>query len=290
MHDVSEQLQIWRNATEDEPRDFWRPTAASLELYAGLVDRIAHLHATFDQYPEEFLTERFVQALPSHERCVRGSEALLQEWLADPERDGKRRGTPEVSDKRSTTPWASKATIAADRRGHYRDFLDRLSGNDRSLWLRSMVNRDSLVAIARQLPRTLLHADLNRRNIGVGEDGTERAYVLIDWEAAAYANHAFDLVSLIGGKTFSMEDRETLEQYYLDRCRHYGGGALDDATWLLSLDLATAIEGLDRLPHNGEIVRRSGSAEYIAPALLVLPKSIVTCFGFAALDLCVQLP
>lgn len=263
MEDVSEQLQTWRNATEDEPRYFWRPTAASLDLYAGLVDRIAHMHAIVDQSRERLLPERIVGELKSQERCVRGAEKLLQEWFGDSGVVGTSTGAPEVPTEQGATPWTSRTTIAVDRRMHFVDFLDRLSANDRSLWLQNMMNRDSLAAIARRLPRTLIHGDLNRRNIGIDVVRSDREYVLIDWEAAAYANHAFDLAGVVGGKVFSAEERGMLERHYLDRYRHHGGVALDDATWRQSVDLASAVEALDRLPHNGEIVRGSGSTEYI---------------------------
>lgn len=259
MEDVSAELSTWKNATLDQTGFFWRPSPDCLGIYTDLLDRLAQQHVKWED-PKRLKDLRTVKRhLLSQERRLRELENLFREWFGSV--DSNHLDSPALREANAarvagSDQWASKANFTAHRRGNYIAFLRRLPTKDRSIWMRHMQCRDALVEAASVLPQTLLHGDLNWRNIGLCRSGSENSFILIDWEDATLGSHAFDVISLISGPVFSIHELSSLEDHYFERYTFHGGRLLDRQKWKRACEVAFAYVGICRLPHGSEVVRR----------------------------------
>lgn len=98
-----------------------------------------------------------------------------------------------------------------------RAYLDWLSPELRPMWERVLMDRSDLIAAANALPHTLLHGDLDDRNIGMSVDvGPDDAtLMLIDWEWICTGPGAFDAAKPIHQLLASCtEQPELLDTYF----------------------------------------------------------------------------
>ena len=244
MEDVSRELAAWKSSAV-VGGVFWKPSSGALELYADLLDRIAELHAKWEARNRKGLLEHLKIHLGPQESKLRRFESLFREWFGA---DHEPEDSPAVR--------KAKEAFTAARREKYLAFLSRLPAKTRTLWIKHMQCRNALVSAASDLPMTLLHGDLNWRNIGFRVADPATTFVLIDWEDACLGNQALDVFFLILGPVFSTTDLSSLAEQYYERYVSYGGDHLKRDQWERACHMAIAHYGLCWLPHKSELVRQ----------------------------------
>ena len=267
MDDVSAELTAWKEATAGPKGSFYQTSQASFELYTDLLDRIAQVHAKWETSERKDDLSTIQKHLARQERRLRSFESLFREWFGSADDDYLNSQAMTEVVAPSVAPsdqWTSKRSFAAARRQNYQAFLDRLSNGDRLVWIRHMQSSDALVEAASALPQTLLHGDLGWRNIGLCRAVSGNEFILIDWEFAMLGSHALDVIGLISGPAFSADEHSSLEEHYLDMYIEHGGQLLNKQQWKRACQVAIALDGICRLPHNSEIVRRQNQATYTA--------------------------
>jgi thiamine kinase-like enzyme len=228
LQDVTPDLALWKCLTR-EPSD--------LQCEKLLLDRLAYLHAQWETGDGQQLLAASSAWLVSQERRLRWFEPLWKEWVG-----GRSAGIDETPYYRAAKAYAERA------HGWVLAFLDRLSAADRDLWTRHMVDRDSLVSAARDLPVTLIHGDVVPRNVGLRRAGGEDTFVLIDWELAGVSAPALEVVHFLGHPLRDVTDHwELLDHYYSRYLRHHGT-AYTPALWTRSCTIAIAHYGVTFLP------------------------------------------
>jgi thiamine kinase-like enzyme len=265
MDDVSAELATWKDATAGRSGSFWQPSPECFAIYAELLDRIAHLHAKWEGPKCRNDLRSMRRHLDRQERKLRSFESLFREWFGSA--DGEYGGSPTTTaalPPRVTgqAQWASQEGFAAARKQNYEVFVARLSEKDRSVWIRHMHCRDGVVEAASTLPQTLLHGDLGWRNMGIRTSESGSEFILIDWESASLGNHAFDAIGLVTGRAFSADEMASLEEHYFEKYTYHGGRLMDRRQWKRACDVAIANNGIGRLPHFSEIVRRARLDSY----------------------------
>ena len=171
-------------------------------------------------------------------------------------------------------------------RANLRTFLDWLPAPDRTLWQELICDRSALVAACQVLPQTLLHGDLDDRNIGLRwSNATEEApdLILIDWEWMGAGPPALDIAKILHqfyviclppptllDTYFDLLDE--LSAFYLERYVAAGGQTKDPALWRRSLGLGLIREHLTPLPHvigNLVLAAQAETSSHIIPGMVI---------------------
>lgn len=181
-----------------------------------------------------------------------------------------------------------------DLRADLTAFLDWLPARDRALFTELLCHREPLAAALGAFPRTLLHGDLDDRNVGLHLPGdpagaggavdaereaeTEAELLLIDWEWMGFGTPALDVAHLwaafpavcdpsqpLPSAVFSDE----LPTFYFERYRAYGGALLDARAWRQACALAYLGLGLGQVPFFGAMVRQD-----VRPVVAVLARQL----------------
>lgn len=126
-------------------------------------------------------------------------------------------------------------------------FLNWLSEPDRVIWEKHLPDREVLVKACSNLPQTLLHGDLDPRNIGLRWRNVDPHLLLIDWEWIGVGSPALDVRHAIeSGIAIDAtdDDSQQLADFYFDRYLAHGGKLMDRPTWERAYNLALIFYGL----------------------------------------------
>jgi hypothetical protein len=173
-------------------------------------------------------------------------------------------------------------------------FLEARPRDERRLWEEFMIDRQPLVEALAGYPQTLLHNDLDDRNIGLrwsgglpqmdAEERDKADLLLIDWEWLALGPAALDVANLIlrlpvmiapGTPIPEKVWNNELAGYYFEHYRAAGGRCADWASWRRSFGLATVVKGLAQMPFVHGSLRRSIRGEAPLPQIVGVPEEVV---------------
>jgi len=163
-------------------------------------------------------------------------------------------------------------------------FLGWLEPSVRPIWEELLVDRGRLVDRFTGLPYTLLHGDLDDRNIGLSwSPSGESELVLIDWEwmgkgpAAMDVAKVFIYLPLLCEPTSPCPEAcwsiELLDDYYKNY-RAAGGKRLDYDTWRRSYDLGLVAQALSPLPWVVGNILRTLDGKAPLPEFPGLPEEV----------------
>lgn len=137
-------------------------------------------------------------------------------------------------------------------------FLDWLEPAYLSVFEELLVDRSRLVDCFADIPCTLLHGDLDDRNIGLSwSSSSEGELLLIDWEWMGCGPAAMDVAKLLIHASMMLEPgsqcpdncwSDELPDHYYESYRLAGGTQLDYATWRRSYDLALIAQAVWPFP------------------------------------------
>jgi hypothetical protein len=137
-------------------------------------------------------------------------------------------------------------------------FLEWLNPSVRPILEGLLVDRRRLVDGFAEIPCTLLHGDLDDRNIGLTQSSAgESELVLIDWERMSRGPAAMDVAKLLilvfmlcepGAPIPDSFWSDELPDFYYENYRRAGGNKLDHDTWRKSYDLALIAEAVWPFP------------------------------------------
>ncbi len=143
-----------------------------------------------------------------------------------------------------------------------RAFLDWLSPELRPMWERVLLDRSDLIAAANALPHTLLHGDLDDRNIGLSVDISpdDATLTLIDWEWICTGPGAVDAAKPIHQLLASCTGQpELLDTYfemlplwgeeYAQAYQRHGGLRASEDQVLHAYHLGHVREAMSPFPH-----------------------------------------
>jgi len=173
-------------------------------------------------------------------------------------------------------------------------FLEAQPGDERRVWEHLMIDRRDLVAGLAGYPQTLLHSDLDDRNIGLrwrnGGAATNSPaldtpdLVLIDWEWIARGPAAVDVANLLVKLPIMLSPSapfpkalrtNDLADDYFKHYRAAGGRCLDLASWRRSYGLAYIAQGVAQIPFTCGSFRRSIGGEKPLPEMIGVPEAVV---------------
>jgi hypothetical protein len=173
-------------------------------------------------------------------------------------------------------------------------FLEDRPADERRLWERLLVDRSALVDGLADYPPTLLHGDLDDRNIGlrwpdpaaVSEAPAPRwpNLVLIDWEWMALGPAAIDVANIVqrvpiiiapgAGIPEAVWSDDLVDQYFA-HYRAAGGRYAEAARWRRSFGLALVAQGLTQMPFVHGSLRRAIRGELPVPQIVGVPEMVI---------------
>jgi thiamine kinase-like enzyme len=168
-------------------------------------------------------------------------------------------------------------------------FLEDRAAEERRLWEELLVDRRALVDGLAAYPATLLHNDLDDRNIGLRWPGdaamTEAPdLLLIDWEWIALGPAAIDVANIVQRAPIMIRPgaaipeaiwTDALADHYFAHYRAAGGRSLDAAQWRRSFGLALVAQGLTQMPFIHGSLRRSIRGELPAPQIIGVSEAVI---------------
>jgi hypothetical protein len=244
-----------------------------------ILARLAHFHALWEQ-PER---QAELQACS----WLRRPELYLWDMAPTYARALRRPPVAQMPPDASGPPvWDGlSADLAA--------FLEGRPADERRLWERLLIDRHELVEGLAPYPQTLLHNDLDDRNIGLRWPGgalTEIAaldspdLVLIDWEWIALGPAAIDVANIVqrlpimiapGSLIPEAVWTDELADYYFAHYRAVGGRCADAAAWRRSYGLALVAQGVAQMPFIHGSLRRAIRGELPPPQIVGVSEAVV---------------
>jgi Phosphotransferase enzyme family len=262
MEDVSPALSIYS-------RDLPLHPAQALTRARLVLERMARLHVRWER-PDRQATLRRCPWLVPMERFLWFEADRCAAALGHAARPGSR--------------------PVGDLTDEYRDdlaaLLAWLPSADRAMFEDLFCHRERLVSAMRPFPRTLIHGDLDDRNLGLrqgpasgaSEEATE--LVLIDWEWMAFGTPALDVARFWGGfpavcdLSMSLPEAafsDELPAYYFEHYRAYGGALLDARAWHRACSLALLGLTMSQVSFIGSMIRHD-----VAPVVAGLARQLDT--------------
>jgi hypothetical protein len=170
-------------------------------------------------------------------------------------------------------------------------FLSARPADERRVWEGLLIDRRSLESLA-GYPPTLIHNDLDDRNIGLRwPDGKARAttpdlpgLVLIDWEWMALGPAAIDAATTIlrlpimitpGTPIPGAIWTDELVDYYYAHYREAGGACTNVVSWRRSYGLAYIAQALTQMPFVHGRMLRAIYGEIPPPQIVGVPDEII---------------
>jgi thiamine kinase-like enzyme len=219
-----------------------------------ILARLAHVHALWEQ-PE------------------RQAELQAANW----------RWRPDL-DLWAMAPAPPEAGDSADLEA----FLAARPAEERRLWERLLINREAVVAGLIDAPHTLIHNDLDDRNLGLhwpdGGATDSPAVVLIDWEWLALGPAVIDVAKIIqmvpilvtpGAPIPASVWGDELAQAYFAHYQAAGGQWAHVAGWRRTYGLAIVAQGLAQMPWIHGQLRRTIRGELPPPQLVGVPEAVL---------------
>lgn len=250
MEDVADALGRYSREAPLQP-------AEAMARVSLVLDRLARLHSWWER-PEQQARLRACPWLVPTERflwCEAGSCAAA---LGRGARSGRPPGNVVTEAYREDV-----ATLLA-----------WVPVGDRAVFERLLYDRAPLEAALRSAPRTLIHGDVDDRNLGLRPAPDRTAHhepvdavsdlVLIDWEWMGLGTPALD-VARIWATLPAICDRMQpcpeaafsgeLMDLYLDRYLAYGGRQIEPHSWRRQCTLAMLAHGLSQVRFMGAVLR-----------------------------------
>lgn len=250
MEDIADALDRYSRTSALQPPE----AVARVSL---VLDRLARLHSWWER-PEQQAKLHACPWLVPTERFLWSEAGSCAVALGRVASSGMPPGS-EVTDE-------YRADLAA--------LLAWLPAGDRAVFERLLYDRTPLEAILASAPRTLIHGDLDDRNLGLrpasprtvrDEDADAPSeLVLIDWEWMGLGTPALDVARLWATfpavcdraqpcpeATFTGE----LLDFYLDRYHAYGGRQIDPRAWRRTCALAMLAHALSQVRFIGSVLR-----------------------------------
>jgi hypothetical protein len=244
-----------------------------------ILARLAHFHAAWEQ-PER---QAELQASPWLPRA----EVYL--WHLAPAY-AQALGRPPIAH----LPPTAGAPIEQDGLGaDLAAFLDSRPADEQRLWERLLIDRHALVEQLAADPQTLLHNDLDDRNIGLRWPGdgalTESPaleppdVVLIDWEWMAIGPAALDVAKIIqflpvlhtpGAPMPAAFWTNELADYYFAHYRAAGGRSVDLTRWRRSYGMGLVARALAQMPLTHGRMLRTIHGELPPPQIAGLQEEV----------------
>jgi hypothetical protein len=172
-------------------------------------------------------------------------------------------------------------------------FLAARPTGERQLWEQLLLGRHALVEDLAGYPPTLLHNDLDDRNIGLrwpsgatpgSAEAAPSELVLIDWEWIAIGPAAIDVANIIqrlpvmlapGSPIPAAFWTNELADYYFGHYRAAGGKCADAASWRRSFGLALVAQSAAQMPFIHGSLRRAIRGEIPTPQIVGVPDEVV---------------
>jgi hypothetical protein len=180
-------------------------------------------------------------------------------------------------------------------------FLTARPTDERRLWEHLLVDRQALVDGLTAYPQTLLHNDLDDRNIGLrwAKDRSaldqpdpfvshRTSLVLIDWEWLALGPAALDVANIlqripvlimlgspVGAVIPPVVWSDALLDGYFAHYRAAGGRCIDANGWRRACGLALIVQGLAQMPFMQGSLRRVIRGEIPPPQLTGIPPAVM---------------
>jgi hypothetical protein len=172
-------------------------------------------------------------------------------------------------------------------------FLAARPADEGRLWEHLLVDRQALVEALAPYPQTLLHNDLDDRNIGLrwpGDAVTKLPatdlpdLVLIDWEWIARGPAAIDVAKIVqflpimitpGAPIPKAIWTDEFADEYFEHYQAAGGRCADAAGWRRAYGLALIAQGLAQMPFMHGRLRRSIRGEVPLPQIVGVPEAVI---------------
>jgi hypothetical protein len=142
-------------------------------------------------------------------------------------------------------------------------FLDRMAQENRSMWRELLCDRTPFVRALASEPVTLLHGDLDFRNVGLRWENGGASVCLIDWECLGIGSLALDVAKACY-HALPISDGEWIDRVkerYFDAYRTRGGTAYTRDSWNRAFEVAFASHGVIWFPtHGGTHIRRGAAS------------------------------
>jgi hypothetical protein len=160
-------------------------------------------------------------------------------------------------------------------------FLDSRPRDERSMWEQLLIDRRSLVDALAPYPHTLLHNDLDDRNIGLRGS---RDLVLIDWEWLALGPAALDVAKLVlmlpvviapATPIPEVVWSDAFAEHYFAHYVAAGGTCSDPAEWRRSYGLAVVAQGVIQMPFTHGRMLRAIAGELPPPPIAGVPAQVI---------------
>lgn len=246
----------------------------------AILARLAHFHALWEQ-PER---QAELQAYP----WLRRPETYL--WDMAPTY-ARALGRPPVA---RILPGVNEPAVWNGLSADLDAFLEGRPADERWQWEQLLIDRRGLVDGLAGYPLTLLHNDLDDRNIGlrwsdsgaVGESPSLDLpdLVLIDWEWIALGPAALDVANIIqrlpiittpGTPLPKAFWNDELADSYFARYRAAGGTFADAAAWRRTFGLALVAQGIAQMPFIHGSLRRAIRGELPPPQIVGVPEAVI---------------
>ena len=242
MRDVSKELHEYDRS---EPIPSERLVSRAKIILSGL----ARFHALWEQPDRQMLLRGMDWLLPFENYLWRNSGLYAA-----------------ILGRKAERGYGQVARVEEADRLNLQSFLEWLEPAERSLLEVLLVDRSELVDRFVDIPNTLLHGDLDDRNIGLSWSSSgESELVLIDWEWMGSGPAAMDVAKVLIHSSMMGEPgnpctetcwSEELPDFYYENYRMAGGRQLDHATWRHSYDLSLCAQALWTFPIlMGNIIR-----------------------------------
>jgi hypothetical protein len=170
-------------------------------------------------------------------------------------------------------------------------FLEAQPAGEWRLWEHLLHGRRALAKSLASYPQTLLHTDLDDRNIGLrwpgGAAGSalgRRDLVLIDWEWIAIGPAAIDVARIIqflpvmltpGSPIPEAFWSNELADYYFAHYRAAGGRCADTTRWRRSYGVAFVAQALVQMPFIHGSMRRAIRGDIPPPPIVGVPETVI---------------
>jgi hypothetical protein len=173
-------------------------------------------------------------------------------------------------------------------------FLEARPADERRLWEQLLIDRQVLVDGLAAYPQTLLHNDLDDRNIGLrwssgGGETTSPTLdppdlILIDWEWIALGPAALDVAKIVWMLPVMITPGAPIpaaiwsDRFADDYFEHYqaaGGRCADAAKWRRSYGLALIAQGVIQMPSMHGRLRRTIRGELPPPQIVGVPEAVI---------------
>ncbi len=271
MADVSADLAAYPRASLTSEQ--------ALRRTQQILARLAPFHAWWE-HPDRQAQLRACPWLRRPETCL---------WDLAPT-DALALGRPPVPDGLAGTALPVWDGLSADLHA----FLAWRPAADRALWESLLLDRRALVEALAPYPPTLLHGDLDDRNIGLrwagggagpGASGAEgTTLVLIDWEWMGIGPAALDVAKLVLSVPVVIAPGAPIPQavwthaladdYYAHYCAA-GGRCTDAAAWRRAYGLALVAHGVAQMPATFGNLVRTIQGELPPPPIVGVPDAVV---------------